>query len=139
MKYMRTTFLKLVLIFLSTPTLACSISLSNVDGSGLELKSKVPVPKKVADIIESCEEEADGYIISFTSANGSTLKSPRASYFYQINYNQNGFVSLETPYEKTYLTPPTANPKGLEVLPIGSQSPIEGSYSDTLTITISAR
>jgi spore coat protein U-like protein len=134
---MKNTFL-ILLLLISGPVMACTVSLSSTDSTGIQLQTTTATVKTIATISENCPV-IEGYVITISSKNGSNLKSTRAAYPYQISYDHSGFISLDTPYFKTYTDPSTSQPKPLEIMLSGIPNPAAGAYSDTITISVSSR
>ena len=135
--YVKTVLILIGLIF-SKGAFACGITILSQDQTPLNFMSSTGVVKTVLSLKEDCTS-INGYVISVSSLNGSNFKSIYASYAYQIKYGGEGPVSLASGWQKTYLGPSVGDTKLLEIVVPPYPLPVAGSYSDTLTLTLSSR
>ncbi len=126
----------------STVAVDCSITVSNKNGS-LDIVAGES-DKKVADIVEHCNETA-GYTISFASQNGGDLDgtgalagNPGASVDYTMSYDTSSGADLATDLGLTRGDAEFNKAHGLFVSVSASDERLAGSYEDTITVTIAA-
>jgi hypothetical protein len=127
-----------VLTLMPKVALACALSVSNVDAGSVKIDSSTPQIQTVARVTEDCPDSS-GYNITISSLNGSLLKSTSASYSYQASYNHSAFQSLQVPYSINYGTPGVRTSNPIDLLLTPHPGAVAGRYSDSLTVTISAR
>lgn len=135
---MRNSLLALLLILSHQAASACTLSVTLPEVGSLPLVNQGSQSVRVAWVSETCPEE-EGYVINIASLNSSQLKSGAVGYDYQISYNLEPAVSLSVPYEKIYTSPSQGGAKPLDIILPFRRTARKGSYSDSITVSISAR
>ncbi len=98
--------------------------------------------KSVADVLEESNDPA-GYKIQATSANNGKLKNGTVDEVsYQVKYGAGSLTSLttsaQTLFTSSTLSSPASNSQNVKVSFTGKPTALAGTFSDTVTFSISA-
>lgn len=122
---------------IGTVPVHCEVAIQNLDGT-LDLVAG-ETAKAVADIVETCNQPA-GYTIAFASGNAGDLVSQAGIRVdYRIDYDTAANVDLavDLALDRAEARFDFVRPLRVSVDPDGGR--LAGTYSDTITVTVTAR
>lgn len=122
---------------IGTVPVHCEVDIQNLDGT-LDLVTG-ETAKPVADIVETCNQPA-GYTIAFASQNGGDLVSQEGIRVdYRIDYDTAANVDLAVDLALDRAEARFNFVRSLRVSVDPDGGRLAGSYSDIITVTVTAR